>query len=100
MTKENEKITVNGNLAYNYLMNYNYRVKARNFGVKWEDQEKFKTYKELVTELEGLADADKLAINEAAKKAYFKYLDILRDEVYPIIDKAINESGMNLVSND
>ena len=39
MANEN-KPKINGNLAYKYLENYNYKIKLQNFGVKWDDKNK------------------------------------------------------------
>ena len=96
----NEKVEkIHSNLAYNYLMNLNYKIKAQNFGVKWKDQTKYKTYKELVSELEALSLADVTTINKLAKDCYMEYLDLLEEKVYPVIAKAIEESGKNLVKD-
>jgi hypothetical protein len=93
----NEKVEkIHSNLAYNYLMNYNYKIKAQNFGVKWKDQAKYKTYKELTTELERLDKTVVIEVNKVAKECYMEYLDLLEEKVYPIIAKAIEESGENL----
>lgn len=80
---------IHSNLAYNYLMNYNYKVKAENFGVKYEMQQRYKTYKELTTELEVLTQADIISINKVAKECYIEYMRLLEDKVYPILDKAL-----------
>lgn len=98
MANEN-KPKINGNLAYKYLENYNYKIKLQNFGVKWADQTKYKKYKELVSELEALSLADITTINKLAKDCYMEYLDLLKEKVYPVIAKAIEESGENLVKD-
>jgi hypothetical protein len=98
MANEN-KPKINGNLAYKYLENYNYKIKLQNFGVKWADQTKYKKYKELVSELEALSLADVTTINKLAKDCYMEYLDLLKEKVYPVIAKAIEESGENLVKD-
>lgn len=86
---KDETQKIHSNLAYNYLMNYNYKVKAENFGVKYEMQQRYKTYKQLTAELESLAQADVVSINKAARECYIEYMRLLEDKVYPIIDKAL-----------
>lgn len=80
---------IHSNLAYNYLMNYNFKIKQENFGVKYEMQQRYKTYKQLSEELTSISATDVIAINKAAKECYIEYMRLLEDKVYPLMDKAL-----------